>query len=77
LTLAPRHLVFGHAVFLDAAAFEAIYGASPNALTIEEARAALRRELGGHPRFDPAEGGDVEGFGFHGHGGADGGHAGD
>ncbi len=77
LNLDPRHIVFGHAVFLDAAAFAAIYGALPNPTTIEEARAALRRDLGGRPQFDAAEGGDAEGFGFHGHAGHDGGHGGD
>ncbi len=56
LNLDPRHIVFGHAVFLDAAAFESIYGVLPDPMTIEEARAALRRELGGPPQFDPAEG---------------------
>jgi hypothetical protein len=59
LNLDLRHLVFGHAVFLDAAAFAAIYGALPNPTTIEEARAALRRELGGRPQFDAALSGDA------------------
>jgi hypothetical protein len=74
LNLDPRHIVFGHAVFLDPAAFESVYGALPNPTTIEEARAALRRELGGRQRFDPAEGGEVEGseFGHSYYGGADG-----
>lgn len=76
LNLNRRHIVFGHAVFLETAAFAAIYGAVPNPLTIEEARDALRRELGGQPQFDSAEGGLVEGSdlgpSYYGHGGHDG-----
>jgi len=89
LNLDLRHIVFGHAVFLDPAAFAAIYGALPNPTTIDEAQAALRRELGGRPRFDAAEGGvgDAEGTPGWGlrdlfsqesghHSGVDGGHGG-
>jgi hypothetical protein len=64
LNLDLRHLIFGHAVFLDTAAFEAIYGTLSDPMTIEEARAALRRDLGGHPQFDSAEGGGAEGSEF-------------
>ncbi len=54
LNLNPRFIVFGHAVFLDPADFASIHGELPNPVTIEEARAALRRDLGGPPQFDPA-----------------------
>jgi uncharacterized protein DUF6559 len=53
LNLDPRHILFGHAVFLDSATFEGICGILPNPMTIEEARAALRRELGAPSQFDP------------------------
>jgi hypothetical protein len=64
LDLNPRFIVFGHAVFLDPADFASIHGVLPNPVTIEEARAALRRDLGGRPQFDPADGnmGDTEGL---------------
>src|SRR5262249_28016539 len=86
LNLDTRHIVFGHAVFLDTAAFEATYGALPNPMTIDEARAALHRELGGRPQFDAAYA--LRGVGLHepghgsthhdvsGHGGGDSGHGG-
>jgi hypothetical protein len=89
LNLNPEFIVFGHAVFLDPADFAAIYGALPNPTTIEEARAALRRDLGGRPQFDPAAGDIGEAEGIPGwslrdlaghesghHGAADGGHGG-
>jgi uncharacterized protein DUF6559 len=89
LNLNPHHIVFGHAVFLDPADFAAMYGALPNPVTIEEARAALRRDLGGPPQFDAADSGltDAEGLPLwslgepsgHGsghHGAADGAHGG-
>lgn len=89
LNLDARHLVFGHAVFLDAAAFDAIYGASPDSMTIEAARAALRHALGGGPQFDSADGGVGDGEGAPGwglpdlsghqgghHGATEGGHGG-
>jgi hypothetical protein len=89
LNLNPRHIVFGHAVFLDPADFAAIRGTLPNPVTIEEARAALRRDLGGAPQFDPADSsitdaeglplwslGELSGHGSGHHAGADGGHDG-
>jgi hypothetical protein len=89
LNLNRRFIVFGYAVFLEPAAFESIHGALPNPMTIEEARAALRRELGGPPQFDPADSnmGDTEGLPIWGpphlsghgsshHAGAEGGHGG-
>jgi len=63
LHLNLRFIVFGHAVFLDPTEFASIHGTLPKPLTIEEARAALRQDLGGPPQFDPASGmGDVEGL---------------
>lgn len=89
LNLDVRHIVFGHAVFLEAAAFDAIYGASPDPMTIEAARTALRHALGGGPQFDSAGDGvgdgegapgwgqpDLSGHGAGDHGAADGGHGG-
>jgi hypothetical protein len=55
LNLNPRLIVFGHAVFLDPAAFKSIHGVLQSPMMIEEARAELRRELGGRPQFDPAD----------------------
>jgi hypothetical protein len=61
LNLNPRFIVFGHAVLLDPTEFASIHGVLPNPVTIEEAGAALRRALGGPPRFDPATSvGDAE-----------------
>jgi len=63
LDLNPRFIVFGHAVFLDPTEFASIHGILPNPVTIEEARAALRRDLGGPPQIDPATSmGDAEGL---------------
>ena len=53
LNLNPRFIVFGHAVFLDPTEFASIHGILPNAVTIEEARVALWRDLGAPPQFDP------------------------
>jgi hypothetical protein len=89
LNLDPRFIVFGHAVFLDPAAFESIHGVLPSPMTIEEARAELRRELGGRPQFDPADASitdaegmptwgprDLSGHGSAHHTGTDGSHGG-
>lgn len=88
LNLNSRFIVFGHAVFLEPTEFASIHGILPNAVTIEEARVALRRDLGGPPRFDPATSiGDAEGgwglaglsdhgSGHLGSGGGHGGHGG-
>jgi hypothetical protein len=88
LKLDPRFIVFGYAVFLDAAAFQSAVGPLPEPPTLEEARAALRRALGGPPQFDPAHAGfgdgddlavDAQSLGAHGtahHGGGHGGHDG-
>jgi uncharacterized protein DUF6559 len=65
LHLNPRFIVFGHAVFLDPTEFASIHGILPNAVTIEEARVALWRDLGAPPQFDPASSiGDAEGWGL-------------
>jgi hypothetical protein len=46
LRLDPDYALFGYALFLDRASFEALLGALPDPAGFEEARAALMRELG-------------------------------
>jgi hypothetical protein len=57
LRLDPDYALFGYALFLDRAAFDALLGALPNRAAFEEARAALLRELGQRPQFDASAGG--------------------
>jgi uncharacterized protein DUF6559 len=62
LRLDPDYALFGYALFLDRAAFDALLGALPNRAAFEEARAALLRVLGQRPQFDASAGGAGEDF---------------
>ena len=53
LRLDRRYIVFGYAVFLDAAAFESMIGKLPEPTTLAAARTALREALDAPPG-DPA-----------------------
>src|SRR5262245_21207909 len=56
LRLDPDYALFGYALFLDRATFEALLGALPDRAAFEEARTALMRELGWRPQFDSSPG---------------------
>src|SRR5262245_2565727 len=73
LRLDPDYALFGYALFLDRAAFEALLGALPHPAAIEEARTALMHEFGRRPPFDGSSGSAGEdwpgGHGGYAHGG--------
>jgi hypothetical protein len=80
LRLDADYALFGYALFLDRAAFEALLGALPDRAAFEEARAALMRELGRRPQFDGSPGSPGDDWTWHevhgGHTHDDGGHDG-
>jgi hypothetical protein len=70
LRLDPDYALFGYALFLDRAAFDALLGALPDRAAFEQARAALMRELGQPPKSHASpSGAGMDGTWPGGHGG--------